>query len=372
MILFFILILAFEVFGQSKINRTNPYLVLQIKDSTRQSNRALKMSTRGNAYQFMEMRGFLNANNALIEKKYDEIAIEYQLILIENIIESSQISKLIKNNKSSYKDNFKTWITISDREMQYKEGPLYEGYAFFYIAQFLYYTKKNGWSDASIRNNQRWKNVLTFIEENVWTKWYERSLKRYKNKYRFFLWSRTHMGSHWAGVAMYVGELSENESIRKQCNSLVIQYDTLLKRNFKTQGEGYVWNCTYDYVKGTDADASKEKIMQDVSHGNHVVSYIIAAYEFGNKNWILKDVKKLAFTFSNFIYDEKQNEFNDNVDGSNIINGKNNGDFVGDGWVKLAKYDKHTKNIMNKLQETNSIYKYNQEIPFKSNLLNIN
>lgn len=349
--------------------KQNPYAILNVKESTKKYSRAIVLSKSDNAYHFMELRSFLNANNALIKKKYDKNVIEYQLLLIENIISTAVVSKNIKNNKSSYQDSYKSWITLSDTKMKFKEGVLYEGYSFFYIAQFLYYTKRNGWSNETLINKKRWNEILTFVEENVWTKWYERSLKVYNKRYSYFLWTRTHMGSHWAGIAMYIGALSKDNKIKEQCQALVEQFDILLKRNFKTHCQGYIWNRTYDNISGTDANTNKVDLVQDVSHGNHVISYIIAAYEFNNKNWTLVDVKKLAFTFSNFIYDKDLRKFNDNVDGSNDNSSISHGDFVGDGWVKLAKYDKDVKNLMIKLTQTNSINKYNQEIQFKANLL---
>src|SRR5699024_10688593 len=129
----------------------------------------------------------------------------------------------------------------------------------------------------------------------------------------------THMGSHWAGVAMYLKSMTSNPKIKKQCKEVQEEYDLLLKRNLNPNPKypsAYIWNSTYDNTTGTDATESKPSRIQDVSHGNHVVSYIVAAYEMGDENWNLADIHKLCNTLKYVIYDEKNNRFMDNVDGT--------------------------------------------------------
>ena len=114
------------------------------------------------------------------------------------------------------------------------------------------------------------------------------------------------MGSHWAGLAMYLNTLTSNKQIQSQTAILIQQYDTLLKRNLNKSQDGYIWNSTYDNVEGTFAADTHKNIIQDVSHGNHVVSYIVAAYEFGNNNWTLADIHKLCYTLKEYVYDRKK------------------------------------------------------------------
>src|SRR5690606_27986256 len=130
----------------------------------------------------------------------------------------------------------------------------------------------------------------------------------------YFLRNRTHMGSHWAGIAMYLGEITNNEQIVKQTNEVQRQYDMLLKRNLQLKKGAYVWNSTYDDVRGTDAGKGKAIVIQDGSHGNHVVAYVVAAYELGNKNWTKKDLKRLSKTVPRIMYNKKTNSFADKVD----------------------------------------------------------
>lgn len=332
--------------------------------------RVERLSCSGNAYNLMSLRAYLGANNVVLKEQNDKGVIEYQVSIIENLINSAEESRDIENNKSPYNDEFMGWTSKRDNSTYNLEVPLYESYAFFYIAQFLYLSHTTDWYKNSKQNQRRWETMLSFVETHVWTKWYERSNPVKGNHYWYFLRGRTHMGSHWAGIAMYLNQLTHNEQIKEQTKSLIQQYDTLLKRNLKPAGRAYVWNATYDDVTNTDASKAKENIIQDGSHGNHVVSYIIAAYELRNPNWTLKDVNRLAYTLVDLMYDETTNSFYDNVDGSNHKNRPGWGNFVGDGWVKLATYNEEAKKVLLQFNEnTNKLGKYNQEVQFKSSLL---
>src|SRR5690606_3685297 len=115
-----------------------------------------------------------------------------------------------------------------------KEVPLYESYSFFYITQFLYILQDIGWVSESQKNKIWWEQTLSFVEENVWNKWLERSISTKGKNYWYFLRQRTHMGSHWAGIAMYLGALTKNQEIKNQTKEVQRQYDLLLKRNLRT------------------------------------------------------------------------------------------------------------------------------------------
>lgn len=321
-------------------------------------------SQSGDAYYLMNLRHSIGALNSLILTTEDEYWIEEHKQIINNLINSAEISANIPNNQS-YHDNFKGWISKNPEKSGYqKEVPLYESYSFFYISQFLYILNDIGWVDRSNQNTLWWQNTLAFVENNIWTKWFVRS----SNNNGIFLRSRTHMGSHWAGIAMYLGAISDNPLIKSQAENVVADYDMLLKRNLIEVEGGYQWNATYDDVSGTDASSTSSNSIQDVSHGNHVISYIVAAYEFGNENWTLSDLQKLAYTVKHFIYDHENKQFFDFVDGTYVSSGSSRGNFVGDGWVKLAAYDEQVKNIFTEFGLTNNVIRYSQEFQYRANM----
>jgi hypothetical protein len=365
-------IISIPLFQCKAQNNNSPHYfnkLLNADESIIHKKQSDSISRTGNAYQLMSLRSYLGANNAIIQEYKDDEVIEYQMTLIENIINSSRLSKDIKNNQSPFKDSFMTWVSLTKKKVFNHEVPLYESYSFFYISQFLYFTKKNGWRIETNSNKKRWDKLLKFVENNIWRKWYTRSNKTYGNNYSYFLRSRVHMGSHWAGVAMYLNKISVNQDVNKQTAILISQYDTILRNNFKNKGRGFVWNATYDDVKGTHAAKTDVAIIQDVSHGNHVVSYIVAAYEFRNPNWTITDINKLAFTLVDNIYDKSNNTFHDNVDGTENDNRQGWGNFVADGWVKLAAYNNEAKLVLKKFEENSRILKkHHQELQFKTNL----
>lgn len=325
---------------------------------------AQQRSVSGDAYQFMALRrdfGFIN------EMLYagEQSVIEQGIILIDNVIRSSEQSSHIRNNKT-FRDQYKGWITLFNNSEKNKEVPLYESYSFFYITQFLYILQDIGWVSESQKNKIWWEQTLSFVEENVWNKWLERSISTKGKNYWYFLRQRTHMGSHWAGIAMYLGALTKNQEIKNQTKEVQRQYDLLLKRNLRTVNNAYIWHSTYDDVSGTDASTQRKAIIQDVSHGNHVVAYIVAAYEFGNENWTKTDIGKLSNTLVHYMYNKKTNRFSDNVDGTSDGRRPGWGNFVADGWVKLLVYDGRVQKIFDTFESPEILSKYYQEMQFKS------
>ena len=335
---------------------------------------ALKIATSGNSYDFMRLRKYIGALNVMIKETNDQELIQKQIKLVDDLINSSHFSLSIANSTYGYKDEFKGWIVHQadngNKETINKEVPLFESYTFFYVAEFLYILKKNGWKEKSLANKKWWDGAVQFLEQNVWTKWRSRSYKIYKKYNSSFLRNRTHMGSHWAGIAMYLGEITEYKEIKKQSNDVQQQYDMLLKRNLRLKNEAYIWHSTYDDVRGTEAGKGKLNIIQDGSHGNHVIAYVIAAHELGNKNWTKKDLSHFSNTITKIMYNKNTNTFSDKVDGTVEKTRPGRGNFVGDGWVKLAKYDKEAAKVFEQFSTNNKfLKKYNQELQFKTIIL---
>jgi hypothetical protein len=312
----------------------------------------------------MRLRRVFGALNALISITQNPVLIQDQIVLVNNIINSSEISKDIPNNQYSRKDHYKGWVSRKDNVTKNLEEVEYEGYLFSYIIQFMYILKDNGWVHKSHKNKHWWNQTLAFIEKNIWEKWYDRSKRIYHKPYREFLRVRTHMGARWAAFAIYLHVITSNPDIKKHTETLVKQYNLLLKRNLKVVGDRYVWHSTYDNVAGTDAGGSSKNNVQDVSHGNHVISYIVAAYELGNPDWNLDDIHKLCNTLK-YIYDKSSNSFADNVDGSS---GNGRGNFVEDGWIKLGRYNDKVQDIFERFQKSHTCKRYNPGLEYLANL----
>lgn len=347
------------------------------KDTYVDHSVAVNISLSGNSYEFMALRQYLGALNVMIKVTKDEELIQKQITLINNVMNTSQVSNSIVSSIYPQKDEFRGWIVhrANDRNIGAVnvEVPLFESYSFFYIAEFLHLLKENGWVNQSLDNKKWWENTVGFVEQHIWTKWRTRSHKINGGYNAIFLRGRTHMGSHWAGIASYLHEVTTDMDIKQQTSELVQQYDRLLKRNLRLKKGAYVWNATYDDVMDTDASYVKENIIQDGSHGNHVISYVVAAYELGNKNWTKKDLQRFSNTITKVMYDKKTNTFADNVDGSRDRTFTGRGNFVGDGWVKLGYYDKTAAKVFKRFSNNESLLRrYNQNLQFKATFLKVN
>ena len=303
-----IIIFPFQSFAQSL---SPPSYFLKLFERNKANDlykKSVDYSSDANAHRFMRLRAYFGANNALISVDPDSEIIDYQRMLIDNVINTAVASKHILNNQSPFRDIYKGWTSSAKNSTLNEEVILYEGYSFFYVTQFLFLLQKSGWVNRSPENADWWKKTLSFLEQNIWTKWLTRSGITYKNNYRYFLRGRTHMASHWAGIAMYLKSMTADSLIKNQCNKLQQDYDLLLKRNLKSNPSfpaAYYWNSTYDDTGNTDAVETSPGVIQDVSHGNHVLSYIIAAYEMGDKNWSREDIDKLCNTLKLVLYNKE-------------------------------------------------------------------
>lgn len=327
--------------------------------------KAKALSLSANSYNFMELRSFISALNTIVKSKdKNEPFIAHQIILIDHIVNSSRWEKA---GMASTQDDFKGWVSLNERGGYGREVVLYESYSFYAIVQFLFYLKDNGWVSKKPDNLKWWSEKVKFIEDHVWTKWLTRSQRIHNDKFRMFFRTRTHMGAHWAGIAMYLEKITSDPKVEATTKAYYNQYDKLLKSNMKVVGgkdHYYVWNSTYDLNK------PRVSVIQDVSHGNHVVEYIVSAFEVGNINWTINDIKALCNTVKYSIYDANRNTFKDNLNGSNDRQRPGRGNFQADGWVKLSSYDKDVSIIYNKFRKNrNILQRYNQEFQFMVNFL---
>lgn len=69
------------------------------------------------------------------------------------------------------------------------------------------------------------------------------------------------------------------------------------------------------------------------------------------------------------MYNKKENNFFDKVDGTIDASRPGWGNNIGDGWAKLARHNRKTKKVLNKFSKNNlEVKKYDQELQFKTEL----
>ncbi|WP_152266625.1 hypothetical protein [Agriterribacter humi] len=305
----------------------------------------LEKSASGDSFDFMEMSNIIDALQCMYLST-EESSYRNDLIkIIDNILSTAFTSKDIPDNIYPYKDNYLSWIS-KNINTYHNEAPLLEGYIFRYITQFIYNLHKSGWTNISEANQTWYNNTLQFIEKNIWEKWVSRSNRVHYKPYTLFLGRRTHTASHWAYIALFLKEITSDPVIRTQCIEMYNMYDLLLKRNLKSNPEfpqAYIWNCSWDDVSGTQASIPNDVALQDVSHGNHVLSYLAISKKMADTNWSDAEMDSLCNTLKQVVYDKEQISFFDMVDGSSSSMFPGRGQYQAEGWIKLSWFNKEVR-----------------------------
>jgi len=312
----------------------------------------------GNAMRFLEMGYFVNAINEYYYRTNDKQYFVHNAELIEKLKSSSE--KLDVGNK---------WIVNFSRksdtnyEMLNKEFILYEGYLFRYLAQYIYITDQIG--QLNFEN-------LKFVKENF-DKWANRNEAKYGDMGEMY-GLRLHMGSHWATVALYLYMISKESKYKDFYDSFNSELKRALKVNTVKGNACYIWDSTYPIRFNALLKQKNRKysvVKQDVSHGNHIVQFILDSYRCKQGGWTREDIDRLCNTLK-FIIWVNPKVPTDNVDGS-VNNAKllhKTGWKQTDGWMKLIQYDGSLKTIYDNYYRHNKsqINKFNPFPQFYVNM----
>ncbi len=237
-----------------------------------------------------------------------------------------------------FNDDYEGWL--------YDEGglerPLGESCFWRYVSKFLRIVKETPelYDDAAYR--KFFDETLAFTEKNLWQKWYTRAMTENP---RHIYPLRTHMASHWAFIALNLSGLTADPDINSQCREVSSVINNGLRKNLhpaENNPDAYFWNATWNPDNEGDPNLpSDNKVeVQDVSHANHVISYIVESFLQG-VFWTLDDIKKFANTLKSIVWDPENSDFFDLVDGTRkkIDNVARPGRRQSDGWVKLGRFD---------------------------------
>lgn len=294
------------------------------------------LSNSDNVVDLQPLSYGLDAMLAMYETTDSLRYLDDAISLSVNVIDSSEPSDRIPNNLSNFQDKFRGWIerTHTEPGVYFKETVLSEIYFFQYVTRLL----KDIHDDNSLMQNSQYSKfyfqTLNFVEVNIWDKWVDRG-KRVKNKDAYLLLARTHMASHWAYIAAELSFLTTNETRKVDYLDFVNLFNSQLEKNFQRYGNYIWWNSTWN---GTNNAAA---VIQDVSHANLVVSYIVEAYSLGL--WTDFDaIQRIINTLKDKLWNAQDCIFRDNIDGTMFPAGYTGsvGSFQADGFVKLTRYDK--------------------------------
>lgn len=299
-------------------------------------------STESNSHEYYHMAYIIDALVSMYEATNKRKYLDYSIELTKNVVSKArpvcQMEDL--NPKFKYNDCYFGWVNYHYNN---REISLDEAYFFRYVTKMLRVVLTNEVLLEDTKLKQESLSLVNFVSNNVWEKWYERDLEEI---YR----SRTHMASNWAYIAL---NLSLIDSSNLQYTQVL---DNINYKGFPTQSfegaalrrqirhgkvtTGFSWkNSTWDSVQ---VPVTK---VQDVSHANNVVAYIVDAYEH-DVHWTTKDIEGLKNLFFKVVWNSNKRTFRDCLSGDSCeINKKHIGKFQSDGWMKLGRYDRKIQQI---------------------------
>lgn len=300
----FIFLLFFLISGFSiaQIKSREQIIVEFNKNKKNDSIIDFNLANSNDSWSIYKLAYSLDANNVMFKCTNDIKYINYNVRLINRLIQNSRFSTNIQT--SQFKDGFKTWVNYSHSDKNYygKEYPLFEFFAWRYVTQTLRIIKEH----KLVNLNKDYNNILDFTVANIINKW---EARKYNN-----LTNNIHMYSHFASVNYDLYKLSNNEKYLKDFNKFWEKFNSI----YSIKNSNIYW-------KSGDT-------VQDVSHGNAVVGLIIRLYEDGfidNQliNLLINTTKNKIIIGQNF---------SKTIDGLGIDKNKR---VLTDGFMKLGKYD---------------------------------
>lgn len=319
------------------------------------SGKVNQIASRGNSLDFLYLSYNIDARNTMFKATQDISYLRQNYAIISNILNAGKVDGT----------NQFRWLAHSQlpkyKSVNNTQVLLYEGYLFRYICDYEYLIEKN----IKKPGIAQLRIPVSYLE-SVFLKWYNKSMTQFNDDSKQ-QHMRTHIGSHWATVAMFLYKLTTDSSNKKIYSSFFTRYDKALKNNFKTydtdQIQCYSWNSTYDepftnQQKAAAIEKQASSHIQDVAHGNHIIQYILHAHELGLNDWSTHDIQLLANTLKFKIWNEDSFTFADYINGSSALSkeSQNTGWKQSDGWMKLMFYDKSLFAIYSSFYEKNSTF----------------
>lgn len=305
---------------------------------------AKQLSNEINAYNLMALSRSLGGFIAMYEATDSLWFLMQAFDLAEEVTGNAINVSQVSGNHAQFDDRYLGFMNINpDRKNPRggphgKEVPLFESYFYRYLAKLIYIST---YSIENVELQERSSLLLDFLKVHGWEKWYVRG-ESINDCLPFLFRSRTHMTSHWALVALFLKKLDSDRVKVNQYEDFLNLYNRQLRSNLRiTETRAYIWNMTWDkpWPLGLNCNqASTRAIIQDGSHGNHVITYVVEAFELG-EGWSKTDIARFVRTAKYILFDSDRNLFYKDLSQNNDLSYKAGLRF-GDGFLKLARYDK--------------------------------
>lgn len=285
------------------------------------------LSTSGASDSHYDLSYGVDGNLAMYQATGNTRYLDRALLYVNEVIATARPSYALGSR--AFGDSYYGWI--SRRADTYgREIPLFESYLWRYVARLLYVMSRTGLATDS-RYSEAYQNILSFIGRNILDKWNARSSRYYSFIYR----ENTHMASHWAYIAMYLGRVTQNIDRRTLCAEIADNVNTHLPnyigrslRGNLIRNPDALYDDCYFWAPAWGRTARPGS---DTPHANGVVSYIVEAQRLGFE-WTSTDTQMLSNTLRKVIW-PSAGRYAEYVDGSGGQSG-----WFNDGWCKLGRY----------------------------------
>ncbi len=255
--------------------------------------------------------GYVSMYEATGETRF----LDKMLTYTDNWIASSLPCEQLPGNERDV--GYRCWVSGGT------EYPLYESYGWRFVAKLLYLMRNQPGYAA------QFQKLLAFTESSIWDKWYSRGVD--STMYR----ENAHMASHWAYIALHLAQVTQSETRKQQCLTVLNTISHLGLPNHSgsslrsqvidspVQSGANFWN--YDW--GQTARPGS-----DVNHGEAVITFAIAAHELGIPQWSRADMGKFVRLLDDVIWPTAG-------DGAKYVDGTGAGTGWLHGYAKLGRFD---------------------------------
>lgn len=296
------------------------------------------LSRSKDSWDFYTLAHSIDAFTAMFEAtgetRYADTALDY----VEGMMASARPSYSLRGG---FDDEYLGWVSRQPG-VEGEEVALYESYCWRYVARLLRVLRSSPLYDHPAYRT-RYERALKFSETNVFEKWYTRGADQ------FVFRSRTHMAAHWAYIAIDLAETTASPERRSLYAGVVRRIDDALPnypsslrgqlRAHPSDPAAYVWSDVW----GADEP------VQDVSHGNGVIAYVVEARDLG-RGWSPEEVARFSRTLTSFVVGDGS-RYPEFVDGTGDGNG-----WIADGFVKLGRYDPSVQAVLETYGVQNAQY----------------
>lgn len=307
----------------------------------------LKFSESNNSYNFMAIGYFFDANNIMFKKTKDKKYLEANWRVYDSLFGNTHD----KSNYYQSKWSIKVRSSHSSAKFNGMGSLVYEGYFFRYLANFY----------DILKSHKLYEERSDLVRESLaytFERWSAPSIRRYGDQTNMYH-QRLHIGSHWATVAMILHKYSKESKYLSFYNDFNAQLKKAMKIVKINNVNCYQWDSTYPerFTSGLKQNKKYAVAAQDVSHGNHVVQFIIDSYSQHYGNWNKTNLTYLGNTAKNILWKQDTKSFSTllNGKGSNDKDLKGAGLKLSDGWMKLMSVDNSLKEMFSEY------FDYNQQ-----------